>query len=217
MSNAALSVFSPVVTVLLPVCNEEERVTKAITGLARLYTEQEAPFELLVIDNGSVDNTIGLLALLRRAVPELRVYSLPKRVGQGAAIREGIKRARGRYVLLCNTQDLSRVLSKNPRESLARALELVEAGYHLVIAEQVPPEEPSLRGFGIDLVGRLKKGLDGRRGSQSEASLLLIERYRAIELSELLKDTARGAPELVAFARERKHRLAELIRPGVSR
>ena len=217
MSGAALSIYSPVVTVLLPVCNEEERVTKAITGLARLCTDQEIPFELLVIENGSVDNTIGLLALLRRTVPELRVHSLSKKVGPGAAIREGISRAHGRYVLLCNTPDILRVLSKNPKESLTRALELVEAGYHMVIAEQVPTEEPSLRGFGIDLVGRLKKGLDGLRGPQSEASLLLIERHRAIELSDHLKDTARGAPELVALARERRHRLAELIRPGSSR
>lgn len=217
MSNAALSVYSPVVTVLLPVCNEEERVTKAITGLARLYTEQEIPFELLVIENGSVDNTIGLLALLRRTVPELRVHSLPKKLGQGAAIREGINRAHGRYVLLCNTSDVLRVLSKNPKASLMRALELVEAGYHMVIAEQAPPEELSLRGFGIDLVSRFKKGLDGLRAPQSEASLLLMERHRATELSGLLKDTARGAPELVAFARERKHRLAELIRPGTAR
>jgi glycosyltransferase involved in cell wall biosynthesis len=217
MSSAALSIYSPVVTVLLLVCNEEERVTKAITGLARLCADQEIPFELLIIENGSVDNTIGLLALLRRTVPELRVHTLSKKVGQGAAIREGINQAHGRYVLLCNTQDVLRVLSKNPKESLTRALELVEAGYHMVIAEQLPVEEPSLRGFGIDLVSRLKKGLDGLRGPQREASLLLIERHRATELSEHLKDAARGAPELIALARERKHHVAELIRPGVSR
>jgi glycosyltransferase involved in cell wall biosynthesis len=217
MSSAALLVYSPVVTVLLPVCNEEERVAKAVTGLARLYTEQQIPFELLVIENGSVDNTIGLLALLRRTVPELRVYSLPKKLGQGAVIREGVNRAVGRYVLLCNISDVLRVLSQNPKDSLSKALQLVEDGYHMVIAEQAPFEEPSLRGFGIDLVSRLKKGLDGLRSAQFESSLLMMERYRAIELSERLKDTARGAPELVALAKERKHRLTELVRPNSPR
>jgi glycosyltransferase involved in cell wall biosynthesis len=212
MSSALLSLYSPIVTVLLSVTNEEERAAKAITGLAKLYSEQDLPFEMLVVENGSVDNTVGLLALLRRKIPELRVHSLPKKLPPGAALREGILIAQGRYILVCNLTDALKLLDKNPKEALSKALQLVESGYELVIAEQ-SLEEPSLRGFGIDLVSRVKKGL---LGPQPEPSVVLLEKRRAIVLSHQLKDSAKGAPELASLAREQKHKIAELIRPSLT-
>lgn len=211
MSSAAALVRSPLVSVLLPIFNEEEQVGRAIFGLSRLCLSRSLAHEILVIDNGSVDNTAGLLALLRRTILELRVHSLPKKIGQGSAIREGLQRALGRYVLLCGVSESLRALSQEPERPFSKAIQLLEDGYEMVINEPPSSEESNLRGFGVALVSRLKKGLDSFMGS-SGAPLLFIERQRAIELSLGLRDS-HGATELVSLARERRHKLAEVVHP----
>ncbi len=96
----------PEVTVVIPVYNEavilNESVEDLVTGLRSLLGE--GTFEVVLAENGSRDGTPELAAALGERFEEVSTFSYPE-PNYGGALREGIYRARGRFVL-CEEIDL---------------------------------------------------------------------------------------------------------------
>ena len=81
-------------SILMPVYNERERVERAIAEV--LATELPTEFELIVVDDGSTDGTREIL----RAVDwdgHVRLIEHPENRGKGAAIQTALEQARGDY------------------------------------------------------------------------------------------------------------------------
>jgi len=57
------------------------------------------PFEIIVVDDGSTDNTMLLLRGLKDSMPELRVLRFGRSSGQTAALDAGFRRARGGIIV----------------------------------------------------------------------------------------------------------------------
>jgi glycosyltransferase involved in cell wall biosynthesis len=94
-------VTSPQITVLLPVYNGAADVEQAVLSiLAQTYTD----FELLIINDGSKDNTAEILAGLHD--PRIRLVH-QENMGSAAASNRGIALARGRYIARQDHDDLS--------------------------------------------------------------------------------------------------------------
>ena len=74
------------VTVIIPAFNEEQSIGDVVKRIKGLYPN----FEIIVINDGSEDNT-GLVAKEAGAI----VYSHPYNIGNGAAIRSGVRIASG--------------------------------------------------------------------------------------------------------------------------
>ncbi len=84
-------------SILMPVYNERERVARAIAEV--LATELPAEFELIVVDDGSDD---GTREILRGGEWDDRVRLLehPQNRGKGAAIQTALEQARGDYAAI---------------------------------------------------------------------------------------------------------------------
>jgi dolichol-phosphate hexosyltransferase len=79
-------------SILMPVYNERERVERAIAEV--LATELPSDFELIVVDDGSTDGTREIL----RAGPwddRVRRFEHPRNQGKGAAVQTALREARG--------------------------------------------------------------------------------------------------------------------------
>lgn len=96
------------VTVVLPFTDDEDLVGSACKRIARHLEEQGLAYELIAVDEGSGDNSVALLALLRPTLPELRVLHGAS-AGRGFAL--GAAAARGRVLWLLEPDSATRSLS----------------------------------------------------------------------------------------------------------
>jgi glycosyltransferase involved in cell wall biosynthesis len=116
----------PALSIVIPIYNEEGILHAAVVDLIeRLSTEAAqqplfSRYEILLSENGSRDGTVAVGKQLAERYPQVRIDSLG-RPDYGAALKAGILRARGRYVL-CDEIDLCDV------DFYARALPLLESG-----------------------------------------------------------------------------------------
>jgi glycosyltransferase involved in cell wall biosynthesis len=91
------------VSVVMPARNAEHTLERQLDALARQRFDH--PWELVVVDNGSVDGTRVLLDAWRTRLACLRVVSEPRR-GANRARNAGIGAARGDRILLCDSDDV---------------------------------------------------------------------------------------------------------------
>jgi glycosyltransferase involved in cell wall biosynthesis len=80
--------------------------------------EQTLPFhEIIVVDDASTDNSVGLLRRLAAEHPRLRLIELPERRGVSAARNTGVLAARAPYISLLDADDFFWSPRKNEQES----------------------------------------------------------------------------------------------------
>ena len=98
MSSIPPTAAAPDVSVVVPVCNEEENVLPLAreihAALAGRYR-----FEQIFVDDGSTDGTAAAVHEARaQGMPEIRLLRHVERSGQSAAIATGVRHARGRWI-----------------------------------------------------------------------------------------------------------------------
>lgn len=95
------------VTILMPAYNEESVIGDTISRIRALYPD----FEILVVDDGSTDNTLQV-AMDAGA----NVWPHPYNIGNGAAIKSGLRIAKGEWVVMMdadgqhNPEDIAKLL-----------------------------------------------------------------------------------------------------------
>jgi glycosyltransferase involved in cell wall biosynthesis len=112
----------PEVTVVIPIYNEAAILAQSVEGLVAGLRDLlgAGAFEVLLAENGSRDGTPALAAELGERFEEVETFSYPE-PNYGGALREGIYRARGRFVI-CEEIDLCDL------DFHARALEVLRSG-----------------------------------------------------------------------------------------
>jgi glycosyltransferase involved in cell wall biosynthesis len=86
------------ISVIIPMYNEEENAKETIARVTRLMADTREPFEIIPVNDGSTDGTLGALDAIAAENPHVRVVSYWKNGGRGKALRHGFKAARGRYI-----------------------------------------------------------------------------------------------------------------------
>ena len=82
-------------SILMPVFNEQRTVAEAVAGV--LHADYPCDFELIVVDDGSVDATPQILQALRH--PNAVVVPHPRNLGKGAALLTGAQVATGTHLV----------------------------------------------------------------------------------------------------------------------
>ena len=91
------------ISVVILTWNSEKYIEKCINSLVRDLDFRRAPNEIIVIDNGSNDNTLDIIAKLRQKYDRLIVIKLKKNIGTTISRNKGIKKSRGEYLLFLDS------------------------------------------------------------------------------------------------------------------
>ncbi len=90
--------MAPDVSVVIPVCNEEDNVLPLAREIHAALAGRYA-FEQVFVDDGSTDGTAAAVRQARTLdMPEIRLLSHLRRSGQSAAVATGVRHARGRWI-----------------------------------------------------------------------------------------------------------------------
>ena len=110
---------SPEVSIVMPVFNGLDYTRQSIDSLIR-YTS--IPYELIVIDNGSIDGTWDYLRKLKKGgnLICLKVIRNPRNLGFPKACNQGIAQAQGRYIIILNNDV---IVTEGWLEGLIRCME----------------------------------------------------------------------------------------------
>jgi glycosyltransferase involved in cell wall biosynthesis len=89
-------VTSPLVSVIVPIYNEEKTLAQVVDELIALQLRME----ILLVNDGSTDGSPAEMARLAERYPEVRELHQPANRGKGAAVRRGIGESAGDIVLI---------------------------------------------------------------------------------------------------------------------
>ena len=103
----------PLVSVIIPAWNEEGRMSASLRRVAAFVQDQSYPIEVIVVDDGSEDATPAIVEGFAQKHPFINLIRNPHG-RKGAAVRAGIARGQGQYLVICDT-DLSVPIEELPK------------------------------------------------------------------------------------------------------
>lgn len=115
-------------SVIVPVYNEETAITQTLKEIADFLRKKNYAWEVVVVDDGSRDKTVEMVGDLKLA--EVRLERLPQNQGKGAAIRKGVEKANGKFIIFTDA-DLS-----VPIGFIDPFMKKLEEGYKVVIGSR---------------------------------------------------------------------------------
>lgn len=130
--------------------NEEERLPETLAKIQAYLTATDQRAEIVVVDDGSTDNTASLVRDLSEKMRGLRLITYPRNRGKGYALRRGVLSSMGTVVLVTDA-DLS-----TPIEELETLKPHLSChGHHIAIGSRALPlseiveaQPPWRRGMG---------------------------------------------------------------------
>lgn len=137
---------TPFLSIIIPAYNEESRLPKTLEQIFLFLNKQDFSFEVLVIENGSSDQTFAVAQEYANTHSSLIVLQEKNR-GKGNAVKRGMLEAHGEYRFICDA-DLSM-----PIEELNKFLPPQLNDFDIAIGSReakgaVRFNEPSYRHFG---------------------------------------------------------------------
>ena len=120
------SMAADTISVIVPAYNEEQNLPVLVERLFPVLEGMGRPFEVIVVNDGSKDNTIGVLRRLAAANPALKVIDLARNYGQTAAMMAGFDHARGDIIVPIDAD-----LQNDPAD-IPLLLAKLEEGYDVV-------------------------------------------------------------------------------------
>lgn len=125
----------PVVSVVVPVYNEQASLQELYNRLTKSLSLIEPDFEVIFVDDGSNDNSLQILAPLAQSDSRISVITFARNFGHQAAISAGLDQARGSAVIVMDA-DL-----QDPPEVLGQFIAKWREGNDVVYAIRVHRKE----------------------------------------------------------------------------
>jgi dolichyl-phosphate beta-glucosyltransferase len=153
------------ISIVVPAYNEQARLPETLRRIARYFEQSDWGFyEILVVDDGSTDDTLHVAEAFAAANPNMRVLQNPGNRGKGYSVRHGMMEARGEWRLFSDA-DLSAPIEELHKlwQAVQREKCDVAIGSRALDPSLIGVHQPGLRetaGKCFNAVMRLSTGLN---------------------------------------------------------
>jgi dolichol-phosphate mannosyltransferase len=124
---------------VIPVFNEEENLELLHRRLSKVLQHSCEDYEIILVDDGSRDNSLQVMMRLRESNPRVKVISFSRNFGHQMAITAGVDYASGSAVIVMDA-DL-----QDPPEVVPQLIEKWREGHDTVYAIRVSRKDPILK------------------------------------------------------------------------
>ena len=199
----------PFVSIIIPALNEERRLKTTLRLIDDYLRTQTFSAEVIVVENGSSDDTVGVVQRFSEDHPYVKLYAGEPR-GKGRAVRRGMMVACGEYRFICDA-DLSM-----PIEELAKFLPPELDHYDVAIGTREGPSahrygEPFHRHFIGRIANFLIKLLAVRGFEDTQCGFKSFSRAAAEDLFSVQRMNGIGFDvEALYIAQKRGYRIVEV-------
>ena len=121
-----MSDINQLISIIIPVFNESESIVFLLDEVISVMLANKLNFELIVVNDGSNDNTLRVLKQLTLKIRELSVISLRKNYGQTAAMSAGFDNSNGDIVITLDGD-----LQNDPND-IPKLISEINSGYDLI-------------------------------------------------------------------------------------
>lgn len=117
-------------SIVIPAFNEGKRLAPTLETVLSYIRQQALDAEVIVVNDGSRDNTADIVRSFAEQHPHLRLVENPGNRGKGYSVRNGMLQARG-DVIIFSDADLS-----SPIEEMPKLLQAIEQGADIAIGSR---------------------------------------------------------------------------------
>jgi glycosyltransferase involved in cell wall biosynthesis len=199
-------------SIVIPAYNEQQRLPRALDRIFTYLNARALRAEILVVDDGSTDDTAKIVQSYGGRYPCLRLVSNGRNRGKGFSVRHGVLEARGKIVLFTDA-DLS-----TPIEEADKLLpELLENGYDVAIGSRavnrslIELHQSAFREQAGILFNHVVRWIAGIEFSDTQCGFKAFRRERAKIIFEQQRIERFGFdPEILFLAKRHGLRVAEI-------
>ena len=145
----------PEMSVVVTLYNEADSLEELYQRTVNSLDEFGRSFELIFVDDGSVDRTFAILERLHAADSRVRAVRLKRNFGQHPAMHAGLSRASGNTIVTMDG-DL-----QNSPEEICRLVRAVESGFDVASGNRIDRQDSWRRTVSSRLINRVLRRLTG--------------------------------------------------------
>lgn len=151
----------PYLSIIIPAYNEAERIPETLLDVDRRLEHAEYSYEILVVNDGSKDNTAEIVKSMAKVVRNLKLIDLKDNAGKGGAVRQGMLLASGKIRLFTDADNSTSI------DQFGTMMPFFKEGYDIVIGSR------AVKGAKLDPAEPIYKQIPGKLGNLFIQALLL--------------------------------------------
>src|ERR1700722_20583914 len=201
----------PQLSIVIPAYNESARIEHALDRVLSCVAEQSWDAEVLVVDDGSTDDTAAIVQRWMTKYPRLLLVENPGNRGKGYSVRNGLLQAAGDIVMFTDA-DLSA-----PMQEAERLVAAIDGGADVAIGsrwldkQKQTVHQPLYRRFFGRCFNKVTKLVMGLPFQDTQCGFKAFRRDAAQTIFRLQTIERWGFdPEILFIARKLKYRIVEV-------
>jgi glycosyltransferase involved in cell wall biosynthesis len=187
------------VSIVIPLFNEDESLTELCAWIERVVNAHQLSYEIIMIDDGSTDNSWEVIEKLRANNPNIKGIKFQRNYGKSAALNEGFKAAQGQVII---TMDAD--MQDSPDEIPELRKMILEGNYDIVSGWKKKRYDTALtKNLPSKLFNAAARKMSGIKLNDFNCGLKAYK-YKVVKSIEVYGEMHRYVPVLAKWAGFRK-------------
>lgn len=122
--------MKPYLSVIIPAYNEEKIIAKTINDIEDFFLKQHYNYDILIVNDGSVDNTKKIIENLQKDKKNIKILNNDKNLGKGYSVKKGLLEAEGDLRLFMDADSSTNI------DQVEKLLSFLYYGYDVIIGSR---------------------------------------------------------------------------------